>query len=68
MDSKNIIYKNASPGPTTTMKEYPFCKKCGYIMLKTNYQEYFCSKCGNIGIPEYDVADSHVLNKKRGLI
>jgi len=35
-------------------KKVPMCPQCKkYQMIKTNYQEYFCTKCGHLGMPEW---------------
>jgi ribosomal protein L37AE/L43A len=35
-------------------KKTPMCPKCKkYQMIKSNCKEYFCTKCGHLGMPEW---------------
>lgn len=45
----------------------PLCPQCKkYEMIKTNYQEYFCTKCGCLSAPHWidgTVTDIHKLTR-----
>jgi ribosomal protein L37AE/L43A len=49
-------------------KKIPMCPKCKkYQMMKTNYQEYFCSKCGCLAMPEWITRQEFLTMASTGL-